>query len=307
MPKDIFLSATNMFIDSFIGYLKAERNYSAHTLRAYAGDLRSFEVFMARMDESITFFNADADVVRAWVAALMDEGAAPSSVCRKLSALRSFYSFHRTADASLSNPAGLMQGPKRRKKLPVFLKESEMDRLIDEVPFGEGYTACRDRMALLFFYETGVRLSEMVGLNVEDIDFGASVVKVLGKRSKERIIPFAKELKTELERYLEIREQFAGYSSGALFLSSRGGRISNSQVYRMVGVRLSEVTTVKKKSPHVLRHTFATAMLNNGAELGAVKELLGHERLATTEIYTHLTFEELRHFYDKAHPRAGNN
>lgn len=307
MPKDIFLSATNMFIDSFIGYLKAERNYSAHTLRAYAGDLRSFEAFMARMDESITFFNADADVVRAWVAALMDEGAAPSSVCRKLSALRAFYSFHRTADASLSNPAGLMQGPKRRKKLPVFLKESEMDRLIDEVPFGEGYTACRDRMALLFFYETGVRLSEMVGLNVEDIDFGASVVKVLGKRNKERIIPFAKELKTELERYLEIREQFAGYSSGALFLSSRGGRISNSQVYRMVGVRLSEVTTVKKKSPHVLRHTFATAMLNNGAELGAVKELLGHERLATTEIYTHLTFEELRRFYDKAHPRAGNN
>ena len=200
-----------------------------------------------------------------------------------------------------------MQGPKRRKKLPVFLKESEMDRLIDEVPFGEGYTACRDRMALLFFYETGVRLSEMVGLNVENIDFGASVVKVVGKRNKERVIPFAKELKTELGRYLEVRERFAGSGSGALFLSSRGGRISNSQVYRMVGVRLSEVTTVKKKSPHVLRHTFATAMLNNGAELGAVKELLGHERLATTEIYTHLTFEELRHFYDKAHPRAGNN
>ena len=307
MPKDTFLSATNMFIDSFIGYLKAERNYSAHTLRAYAGDLRSFEAFMTRMDESISFFNADADVVRAWVAALMDEGAAPSSVCRKLSALRNFYSFHRTTDASLSNPAGLLQGPKRRNKLPVFLKESEMDRLIDEVQFGEGYTACRDRMALLFFYETGVRLSEMVGLDVEDIDFRASVVKVVGKRNKERVIPFAKELKAELERYLEVRAQFAGCSSGALFLSSRGGRISNSQVYRMVGVRLSEVTAVKKKSPHVLRHTFATAMLNNGAELGAVKELLGHERLATTEIYTHLTFEELRHFYDKAHPRAGNN
>lgn len=307
MPKDTFLSATNMFIDSFIGYLKAERNYSAHTLRAYAGDLRSFERFISRMDESITFFNADVDVVRAWVAVLMDEGAAPASVCRKLSALRGFYAYHRDSDLSRSNPAAFLQGPKRRKRLPVFLKESEMNELIDEVQFGEGYVACRDRMVLLFFYETGVRLSELVGLDVDDVDFGASVVKVVGKRDKERVIPFAAELKAELERYLEERTRFAGCSSGALFLSARGGRISRSQVYRMVGGRLSRVTTVRKKSPHVLRHTFATAMLNNEAEIGAVKELLGHERLATTEIYTHLTFEELKRSYDKAHPRAGNN
>ena len=296
-----------MFIDSFIGYLKAERNYSAHTLRAYAGDLRSFEEFLTRVDESITFFTVDADVVRSWVASLMDAGAAPSSVCRKLSALRSFYSYHRGANASLANPAGSLQGPKRRKRLPVFLKESEMDELIDEVQFGKGYTACRDRMVLLLFYETGMRLSELVGLDVEDIDFGALLIKVFGKRDKERVIPFAAELKCELESYLEVRREFAGGDSGALFLSVRGGRISNSQVYRMVNGRLSAVTSLKKKSPHVLRHTFATAMLNNDAEIGAVKELLGHERLATTEIYTHLTFKELRRFYDKAHPRAGNN
>ena len=307
MPKDIFLSATNMFIDSFIGYLKAERNYSAHTLRAYVGDLRSFEEFFARLDESITFFNADADVVRAWIASLMDSGAAPSSVCRKLSALRSFYSYYRTADASLANPALLLQGPKRRNKLPVFLKESEMNELMDEVQFGEGYAACRDRMMLVLFYMTGMRLSELVGLDVDDVDLGASVVKVLGKRDKERVIPFAAELKAELQRYLDVRARFAGGDVGAMFLSLRGKRISRSQVYRMVNGRLSAVTSVKKKSPHVLRHTFATAMLNNSAEIGAVKELLGHERLATTEIYTHMTFEELRHFYDKAHPRAGNN
>ena len=307
MPKDTFLSATNMFIDSFIGYLKAERNYSAHTLRAYVGDLRSFEEFFARLDESITFFNADADVVRAWIASLMDSGAAPSSVCRKLSALRSFYSYYRTADASLANPALLLQGPKRRNKLPVFLKESEMNELMDEVQFGEGYAACRDRMMLVLFYMTGMRLSELVGLDVDDVDLGASVVKVLGKRDKERVIPFAAELKAELQRYLDVRARFAGGDVAAMFLSLRGKRISRSQVYRMVNGRLSAVTSVKKKSPHVLRHTFATAMLNNSAEIGAVKELLGHERLATTEIYTHMTFEELRHFYDKAHPRAGNN
>ena len=160
---------------------------------------------------------------------------------------------------------------------------------------------------MMLFYETGMRLSELVTLDVDDIDFGASVVKVLGKRSKERVIPFGNGLKSELERYLEVRGQFASNSAGALFLSSHARRISNSQVYRMVNGRLSHVSSAGKRSPHVLRHTFATAMLNNGAEIGAVRELLGHERLATTEIYTHLTFEELRRFYDKAHPRAGNN
>ena len=295
-----------MFIDSFIGYLKAERNYSAHTLRAYAGDLRSFETYIARVDESVTFFNADLDVVRLWVAALMDNGAAPSSVCRKLSALRSFYAYLRSENVVCENPAATLQGPKRRKRLPVFIREDEMNRLIDEVSFGEGYAACRDRMMMILFYETGVRLSELLGLDVVDIDMGASVIKVTGKRNKQRIIPFGAGLRRELQCYLEQRVSFAGVDDGALFLSERGGRVSRSHVYRMVRERLADVTSVKKKSPHVLRHSFATAMLNNNAEIGAVKELLGHERLATTEVYTHLTFEELKKFYDKAHPRAGN-
>jgi integrase/recombinase XerC len=296
-----------MFIDSFIGYLRTERNYSLHTLRAYESDLRSFGNFLARVDESIDFFSADLDLVRSWTAELMDCGAAPSSVCRKLSALRSFYAYHRTEGVAAENPAVSLQGPKRRKRLPVFVKEEEMNRLIDEVSFGEGYAACRDRMIIVLFYETGIRLSELVGLDVADVDMSASLIKVTGKRDKQRIVPFAAELRLELESYLEQRAAVAGDAGGALFLSGKGGRISNSAVYRLVNRQLSRVTSVKKKSPHVLRHSFATAMLNNDAEIGVVKELLGHERLATTEIYTHLTFEELKRNYKKAHPRAGNN
>ena len=295
-----------MFIDSFIGYLRSERNYSQHTLRAYARDLRAFEEFLSRVDESLSFFNADTDVVRMWVTELMDGGAAPSSVCRKMSSLRMLYDYLRAEGKVVANPLSGLKAPKRRKQLPTFVKEGEMDLLLDEISFGEGYEACRDRMIILCFYSTGMRLSELVGLDVHDVDLRAGVVKVFGKRGRERMIPFGDELRREFELYLEERTVFAAGEGGALFLSGKGGRVSRSCIYRMVNNRLSQVTSVKKKSPHVLRHSFATSMLNNDAELGAVKELLGHSKLATTEIYTHLTFEELKRFYKKAHPRAGN-
>ncbi len=297
-----------MFIDSFIGYLRSERNYSAHTLRAYAGDLRAFQRFITCIDESLSLSMADKDVVRSWVASLMDAGAAPSSVCRKLSALRSFYIYMRSEGCVESVPSAGVQGPKCRKTLPVFVKESEMDELIDEVSFGKGYVACRDRMMIMCFYETGIRLSELVSLDVADVDMSACRLKVLGKRNKERYVPFADELRGEFESYLQQRALFCNDAALApLFLSPSCNRISHSSVYRAVKSRLSSVSAVKKRSPHVLRHSFATAMLNNEAEIGVVKELLGHSRLATTEVYTHLTFEELKRFYDKAHPRAGNN
>lgn len=301
------LSTTNMFIGSFIGYLKAEKNYSEHTLRAYANDLRAFQDYLSRIDGSLSFSNADEDVVRSWIASLVDDGAAPSSVCRRLSALRSFYSFLCREGVTDKAPVAGVRGPKRRRRLPSVVCEKDMDSLIDGRFFAEGYEGCRDRMVLMCFYETGIRLSELVGLDVVDVDLSSSCLKVFGKRSRERLVPFADGLKGEFLHYLEQREAFCGSSSGALFLSSRGGRISRSSVYRMVRNYLSSVTTLEKRSPHVLRHTFATAMLNNSAEIGAVKELLGHKRLATTEIYTHLTFEELKRFYDKAHPRAGTN
>ena len=294
-----------MFIDSFIGYLRVERHYSAHTVRAYERDLLAFKDYVARLDESLLFHEADTDVVRSWVASMMDAGAAPSTVCRKLSALRSFFSFVRSNCGVGENPVAGLKGPKCRKKLPTFIKEEEMDALIDEASFGEDYAACRDKVILQLFYETGIRLSELVGLNLSSLDMQTGVVKVLGKRNRERMVPFASGLKTALELYLQEREAFAQQPCDALFLSAKGERIAPGSVYRMVRNRLEGVTSVKKKSPHVLRHSFATAMLNNNAEIGAVKELLGHRQLATTEIYTHLSFEDMKGFYEKAHPRAG--
>lgn len=296
-----------MLIDSFIGYLKVERNCSPHTLRAYAKDLSSFKDYIARVDESLSFLNIDTDVVRMWVAGLIDDGAAPSSVNRRMSTLRAFYKYL-CAEGHLSvNPMHALQGPKCRKKLPSFVKENEIDELLDTEEQKGGYAACRNRMIMLCFYSTGIRLSELVGLDIGSVDMNSSVIKVLGKRNRERIVPFGAEMHEQLQRYLEQRGHYATDECSALFLSSTGRRISHSAVYRIVNSSLSGVTSLKKKSPHVLRHSFATAMLNNNAELGAVKELLGHKRLATTEIYTHLTFEELKRFYDKAHPRAGNN
>lgn len=296
-----------MFIDSFIRHLKNERNYSLHTLRAYAGDLRAFEEFLRETDSALSVVDANVDLMRSWVATLMDNGCAASSVCRKLSSLRSFYAFMRVEGEVACNPAQSIVGPKCRKALPSFIKEEEINRLIDETSFGEGFIACRDRVMIVCFYETGVRLSELVSLDVESVDMQQKQLKVLGKRNKERIIPFAGELHGELENYMAERARVTDAAERALFVTASGVRVNQQQVYRVVRKRLSAVTGVKKKSPHVLRHTFATAMLNNDAELMAVKELLGHERLATTEMYTHLTFEELKRFYDKAHPRAGNN
>ena len=278
-----------------------------HTLRAYAGDLRAFEEYLRGIDEGLAIADVDTDVLRSWVASLMDNGCAASSVCRKLSSLRSFYMYMRAEGNVAGNPASVVQGPKCCKRLPSFIKEEDIDRLIDDVSFGDGFIACRDRAIILCFYETGVRLSELVGLNVSSVDFRQKQLKVLGKRNRERIIPFAGELYGELENYMAERAKVAAEGETALFVTVAGVRVSRQQVYRVVNKRLAGVTSVAKKSPHTLRHSFATAMLNNDAELMAVKELLGHRRLATTEIYTHLTFEELKRFYDKAHPRAGNN
>ena len=298
-----------MFIDSFIGYLKAERNYSAHTLRAYGIDLRTFEEYLSAMNEPLSLLEVDADVVRMWIASLMDGGAAVASVNRKLSSLRTFYSYLRGEGKVEVNPVLELQGPKRNKHLPTFVREEDMDTLLDgdDSVFGEGYPACCNRTIVLCFYETGIRLSELVELDASDVDLSGGTLKVFGKRSRERIVPLTNELKEVLSFYIGERAAVAQADEKALFVNIKGVRVSRSSVYRLVKRSLATVSTVKKKSPHVLRHTFATAMLNNEAELGAVKELLGHKRLATTEVYTHLTFEELKKFYKKAHPRAGNN
>ena len=195
-------------------------------------------------------------------------------------------------------------GPKKKKPLPSFVREKDMDRLLDGLTFEEGFEGCRDRMVLEMFYATGMRLSELIGLDDADVDFSARLIKVTGKRNKQRLIPFGNELEEDLRIYIKVRDEALPNGSDAFFVRKDGKRMYPMQVYRLVKRNLSKVVTLKKRSPHVLRHTFATAMLNDCAELRAVKELLGHESLTTTEVYTHTTFEELKKVYELAHPRA---
>ena len=293
-----------MMTDSFFDYLRFEKNYSEKTIVSYGTDLTKFEEYFKGIDENVDFTTVDADLVRGWVMSLMETGYTSTSVNRKLSSLRSFYRFLLRKGVVKVDPMLKVVGPKNKKPLPVFLKESEMDRLLDEVPFGEDFTGRRDKLILEMFYATGIRLSELIGLNDVDIDFFASLIKVTGKRNKQRLIPFGEELRQAMLAYLKIRDEVLPEKAEAFFVLKNGKRMYAAKVGQLVKRNLSKVVSLKKRSPHVLRHTFATSMLNNQAELGAVKELLGHSSLTTTEIYTHTTFEELKKVYEQAHPRA---
>lgn len=293
-----------MLIKSFLKYLRLERNCSERTIVAYGTDLREFEEFFKSVDEGLDFTIVDADLVRSWMVFLMENGSLATTVNRKLSSLRSFFCFLLREGKIKVDPMLKVVGPKKKKPLPAFLKEKEMNRLLDELPFEGDFEGCRDRTVLEVFYATGMRLSELIGLNDADVDFSSGLIKVTGKRSKQRLIPFGDELKKDLLAYIKVRNEAFPDGTEAFFVLKSGKRMYPVGVYRLVKEHLSKVATLKKRSPHVLRHTFATAMLNHNAELRAVKELLGHESLTTTEIYTHATFEELKKVYKQAHPRA---
>lgn len=293
-----------MLTDSFLDYLRYERNYSEKTVLAYGEDISQLREFA---QEEIGDFNpaeVTPELIREWIVSLMDKGYASTSVNRKLSSLRSFYKFLLKKKVVLVDPLRKITGPKNKKPLPSFLKENEMNRLLDDTDFGEGFEGCRDHLIIEMFYANGIRLSELIGLDDKDVDFSASLLKVTGKRNKQRLIPFGDELKEGMLEYVNVRNEQVLESGGAFFVRKNGERLYKNLVYNLVKRNLSKVVTLKKRSPHVLRHTFATTMLNNEAELGAVKELLGHSSLATTEIYTHTTFEELKKVYKQAHPRA---
>lgn len=293
-----------MLIESFLNYLKLERNYSEKTIISYKKDLEQFKMYLKQIDEEAELKAVDADLIRSWVMTMMDEGLTASSVNRKLSALRSFYRYLLRKGLVQIDPVQKVAGPKKKKPLPTFVREEEMNKLLDEIPFGDDFEGVRDKLILEVFYATGMRRSELVGLNDADIDYSASLIKVTGKRNKQRLIPFGDELKGLLLNYQQLRDETIPQHSEAFFVRKNGERLYAKLVYNMVRRDLSKVVTLKKRSPHVLRHSFATNMLNNKASLGAVKELLGHERLTTTEIYTHTTFEELKKEYEHAHPRA---
>ena len=291
-------------IDQFLNYLRYERNASPLTVQTYEESLREFESYLNLRDDGLSLDKVDADLIRDWMESLMDKGNTASTIDKKLSALRSFYRFSLKRKLVEKDPAHCITGPKKSKPLPQFLREGEMDELLDALEWKDNYKDVRARTILLLLYEAGLRRSELTGLDDEDVDFAVGQLKVTGKRNKQRIIPFGQELAEALAGFMAIRDEQVARNSKALFLSDKGERMTGNQVYAIVHKYLTAVTSLKKRSPHVLRHTFATAMLNNGAGLESIKKLLGHESVSTTEIYAHTTFEQLKRVYKEAHPRA---
>ena len=293
-----------MMINEFLNYLKFERNRSDLTIKNYGEDLRAFKEFSGNLDSRLSWKSVDSDIIRDWMESMMDKGNNATSINRRLSALRSFYRFALARKLVDKDPVHGVTGPKKGRPLPQFLKENEMDRLLDAESWTEGFEDVRDRTIIMTFYETGIRLSELIGLDDCMVDFSNRQLKVTGKRNKQRVIPFGEELLAMLRDYMKCRGKEVNLQSDALFVSAKGQRMTSSQVREGVRKNLSKVCTLKKRTPHVLRHTFATAMLNNKAGIESVKKLLGHESLSTTEIYTHTTFEQLKREYYSAHPRA---
>ena len=291
-------------IGEFLDYLRFEKNRSELTVSSYAEDLKAFEAYFKNLDMLLSWETVDADVIRGWMESMMDKGNRATSVNCRLSALRSFYRYALAHQKVVRDPSRMIKGPKKAKPLPQFLKEEEMNRLLDVVEWGDDFESVRARTMLMTFYETGIRLSELTGLDDTAIDWANHAVKVLGKRNKQRIIPLGEELEHTLLIYIRVRDEQVKAGNGALFVTRKGERMSGDQVRNEVKRCLSLVSTLSKRSPHVLRHTFATAMLNHEAGLESVKKLLGHESLSTTEIYTHTTFEQLKRVYQEAHPRA---
>lgn len=293
-------------IDQFLSYLQLERNMSPLTVLTYETALREFEAYFSGEDAQFTWGTIDSDVIRNWVESMMDEGQQATTINKKLSALRSFFRFALKRGLVGHDPAHRVRGPKNSKPIPQFVTEKEMNVLLDEEVGGEEYIDVRARTIFILFYEAGLRRAELVGLNDDDVDLTARRLKVTGKRNKQRIVPFGDEMAEQLQCYMKLRDEKMGQrpAGGALLLNDKGERMTAQQVYELVKKHLSMVTNLKKRSPHVLRHSFATAMLNNGAGLESVQKLLGHESLKTTEIYTHTTFEQLKRVYEEAHPRA---
>ena len=292
-----------MTIDQFLSYLQYERNRSERTVKAYGDDLRSFEAFFKNLDDQLSWESVDSDVIRSWMESMMDKGNTATSINRRLSAVRSLYRFALSRGIVERDPAHGLKGPKGKKLLPQYLRESEMDRLLADDMWTDEMGDLRARTIILMFYSTGIRLSELTGLDNASVDFAAQQLKVRGKGNKERLIPFGSELQKALRLYAERRDAETPSDGQAFFVGDDGQRMTSQKVRQIVQHHLSRVTTMKKRSPHVLRHTFATAMLNNEAGIESVKKLLGHSKLSTTESYTHTTFEQLRRAYAKAHPR----
>jgi len=288
----------------FLNHLKYERRYSQNTITAYENDLDQFVLFGKKLVEDFCVEEVDYHLIRQWIVSLMDNGISAKSVNRKISTLKTFFKFLMREGVIEKNPTDKVAIPKMGKKLPVFVQEKEMNRLLDGRFFTEDFEGRRDKAVVSLFYGTGIRLSELVGIRFPDLNLIEKMVKVNGKRDKQRLVPFPLEISGVLNDYIKLRNELFPAAENFLFLTGNGEPVYNKLIYRIVKRQLSLVTTVEKKSPHILRHSYATHLLNRGADLNAIKELLGHANLAATQIYTHTTFEQLKKVYKQAHPRA---
>jgi integrase/recombinase XerC len=282
-----------MWKEKFTEYLRYEKNYSSQTEISYLIDLTQFKDFVVEETGSFNPSEIDSDIVRIWMSRLMEQGMKPSSVNRKLSSLKTFFNFLERKELIGKNPVKLVSGLKTSKRLPVFINNRDMTRILDSPDnYSDDFTGCRDRFLIELLYVTGMRRAEVISLKDSDIDFSSSSLKVTGKGNKQRFIPFSDDTKNKILKYIEVRDKEIKNKSPFLIVKENGEPLSPVQVYNIIRNHLNDIPTLSKRSPHVIRHSFATEMMNNGAEINAVKELLGHVSLSSTEIYTHVTFEE---------------
>lgn len=293
-----------MVLNAFIEYLSLEKNYSRHTVLAYKTDIEACAVFLDLSFEGTLVENANYNQLRTWIVHLVNQGLTNRSVNRKIASLKAYYRFLLKTGYINANPLANHKALKTPKKLEVPFSEAEMERVLESVPIENTFESVRDKLIIELFYATGIRRSELVNLKVSDIDFSNHTIKVLGKRNKERILPLLPFLKDSIQQYLQYRcEVVNSKSADNLILVKNGDKIYETLVYRIINSYFSEASSKAKKSPHVLRHTFATHLLNQGASLNSVKELLGHSSLASTQVYTHSSIAELKKAHNQAHPR----
>ncbi|MBF6597090.1 MAG: tyrosine-type recombinase/integrase [Fermentimonas sp.] len=294
-----------MWKERFIDYLRYERNYSSLTEISYLKDIIQFEEFIKLKDDNLSLIKVDRDIVRIWVGSLIELGFKASSVNRKLSSLKTFYKYLTKSGIIEKSPVESVSGPKLNSKIPSFASEKQLNEILDDATnFSEDFIGVRNQFLIEILYLTGMRRAELISLKDNDIDFTSCTIRVTGKGNKQRLIPFSDLTKEKLEKYIHVRNKEIENKSPFLFVKDDGNAMYPKLVYKIINNHLNCISTLSKKSPHVLRHSFATAMINNGAEINSIKELMGHASLSSTEIYTHVTFEEMKKTYETAHPRA---
>ena len=301
LTKFVLLAGNITLIKNFLDYLIIEKRYSVHTTVSYENDLKQFNLYLFDSYSGLDFNKVEMIHVRSFMVHLLESKLAKSTVARKVSTIKSLYKFLKKEQIISSSPVQLLETPKLDSRLPVFLKEDEIVNLFEEFKFENSFSGKRDKMILYFFYQTGIRLSELIGL--KDVDVRNGELKVLGKRNKERVIPLSNNIQPLIDQYLTLKKTL-DVKNKYFFVTDKGNKLYEKFVYRKVNHYLSMVSSKQKKSPHILRHTFATHMLNNGADLNAIKEILGHENLSATQVYTHNTFQKLKSIHKQSHPRG---